>query len=89
MVVMGVTYAEKKTAGSAILAARKTLADNNAIVPLGEYRGFQMELSFDPFYKDYTVKLSGVRDCGISLGTNVFGNIQRLDNLLNNFEYYK
>ena len=46
-----------------------------------------MELSFDPFYKDYTVKLSGVRDCGISLGTDVFGNIQRLDNLLNNFEY--
>ena len=27
------------------------------------------------------------RDCGISLGTDVFGNIQRLDNLLNNFEY--
>ena len=87
MVVMGVTYAEKKTAGSAILAARKTLTDDNAVIPLGEYRGFQMELSFDPFYKDYTVKLSGVRDCGISLGTDVFGNIQRLDNLLNNFEY--
>ena len=87
MVVEGVTYTEKKAAGTAILAARKTLADNNAIVPLGEYRGFQMELSFDPFYKDYTVKLSGVRDCGISLGTDVFGNIQRLDNLLNNFEY--
>ena len=87
MVVEGVTYTEKKAAGTAILAARKTLADNNAIVPLGEYRGFQMELSFDPFYKDYTVKLSGVRDCGVSLGTDVFGNIQRLDNLLNNFEY--
>nr|WP_325299438.1 LPD25 domain-containing protein [uncultured Dysosmobacter sp.] len=87
MVVMGVTYAEKKAAGSAILAARKTLTDNNAVVPLGEYRGFQMELSFDPFYKDYTVKLSGVHDHSVSLGTDVFGNIQRLDNLLNNFEY--
>ena len=87
MVVGGVTYTEKKAAGTAILAARKTLTDDNAVIPLGEYRGFQMELSFDPFYKDYTVKLSGVRDCGISLGTDVFGNIQRLDNLLNNFEY--
>ena len=87
MVVGGVTYTEKKAAGTAILAARKTLTDDNAVIPLGEYRGFQMELSFDPFYKDYTVKLSGVRDCGVSLGTDVFGNIQRLDNLLNNFEY--
>jgi len=87
MVVEGVTYTEKKAAGTAILAARKTLTDDNAVIPLGEYRGFQMELSFDPFYKDYTVKLSGVRDCGVSLGTDVFGNIQRLDNLLNNFEY--
>ena len=87
MVVGSVTYTEKKAAGSAILAARKTLTDDNAVIPLGEYRGFQMELSFDPFYKDYTVKLSGVRDCGVSLGTDVFGNIQRLDNLLNNFEY--
>ena len=87
MVVGGVTYTEKKAAGTAILAARKTLTDDNAVIPLGEYRGFQMELSFDPFFKDYTVKLSGVRDCGVSLGTDVFGNIQRLDNLLNNFEY--
>ena len=56
MVVGGVTYTEKKAAGTAILAARKTLTDDNAVIPLGEYRGFQMELSFDPFYKDYTVK---------------------------------
>ena len=87
MVVGGVAYTEKKAAGTAILAARKTLTDDNAVIPLGEYRGFQMELSFDPFYKDYTVKLSGVCDCGVSLGTDVSGNIQRLDNLLNNFEY--
>ena len=50
----GVAYTEKKAAGTAILAARKTLTDDNAVIPLGEYRGFQMELSFDPFYKDYT-----------------------------------
>ena len=87
MVVAGVTYTEKKAAGTAILAARKALTDDNTVIPLGEYRGFQMELSFDPFYKDYTVKLSGVHDHSVSLGTDVFGNIQRLDNLLNNFEY--
>lgn len=86
MVVGGVTYTEKKAAGSAILAARKTLTDDNAVIPLGEYRGFQMELFFDPFYKKYKVKLAGVNADSVALGQDVYGNIQRLDNLLSNFD---
>ncbi len=86
MVVRGVTYTEKKAAGSAILAARKTLTDDNAVIPLGEYRGFQMELFFSPFYKEYTVRLAGVNADSVALGQDVYGNIQRLDNLLSNFE---
>ena len=45
-----------------------------------------MELSFDPIYKQNTITLSGVRNHIVSLGTDIFGNIQRLDNLLNEFE---
>ncbi len=86
IVVRGVTYTEKKAAGSAILAARKTLTDDNAIIPLGEYRGFQMELFFNPFYKEYTVRLAGVNADSVALGQDVYGNIQRLDNLLSNFD---
>ncbi len=86
MVVGGVTYTEKKAAGSAILAARKTLTDDNAVIPLGEYRGFQMELFFNPFYKEYEVRLAGVNADSVDLGQDVYGNIQRLDNLLSNFD---
>ncbi|NDO40734.1 hypothetical protein FMM72_16220 [Anaerotruncus colihominis] len=86
IVVRGVTYTEKKAAGSAILAARKTLTDDNAVIPLGEYRGFQMELFFNPFYKEYTVRLAGVNADSVALGQDVYGNIQRLDNLLSNFD---
>ena len=86
MVVGGVTYTEKKAAGTAILAARKTLTDDNAVIPLGEYRGFQMELFFNPFYKEYTVRLAGVNADSVALGQDVYGNIQRLDNLLSNFD---
>ena len=86
MVVRGVTYTEKKAAGSAILAARKTLTDDNAVISLGEYRGFQMELFFSPFYKEYTVRLAGINADSVALGQDVYGNIQRLDNLLSNFE---
>ena len=85
MVVAGVTYTEKKAAGAAILSACKTLTHTSAI-SLGTYRGFVMELSFDPIYKQNTITLSGVRNHIVSLGTDIFGNIQRLDNLLNEFE---
>lgn len=51
-------------------------------VPLGEYRGFQTELSFDTFEKEYKVKLKGELGYSVSLGTDTFGNITRLDNAL-------
>ena len=85
MVVAGVTYTEKKAAGTAILAVCKTLTDS-ACVPLGQYRGFEMTLSFEPLFKQYKVGLTGAHDHSVTLGTDIFGNIQRLDNLLNNFE---
>ena len=85
MVVAGVTYTEKKAAGTAILEVCKTLTDS-ACVPLGQYRGFEMTLSFEPLFKQYKVGLTGAHDHRVTLGTDIFGNIQRLDNLLNDFE---
>ena len=85
MVVAGVTYTEKKAAGTAILEVCKTLTDS-ACVPLGQYRGFEMTLSFEPLFKQYKVGLTGAHDHSVTLGTDIFGNIQRLDNLLNDFE---
>ena len=46
MMVSGVSYSEKAEAGQAIINACKSMNSPNAI-PLGEYRGFQMELYFD------------------------------------------
>ncbi len=85
MVVGGVTYTEKKAAGIAILEVCKTLTDKNP-VPLGQYRGFAMELSFEPIFQQYKVNLTGSHSYGVTLGTDIFGNIQRLDNLLGDFE---
>ena len=85
MVVAGVTYTEKKAAGTAILEVCKTLTDS-ACVPLGQYRGFEMTFSFEPLFKQYKVGLTGAHDHCVTLGTDIFGNIQRLDNLLNDFE---
>ena len=56
---------------------------DSACIPLGQYRGFEMTLSFEPFFKRYKVGLTGAPDHHVTLGTDTFGNIQRLDNLLN------
>lgn len=85
MVVNGVAYTEKKGAGSAILAAIQTLRGTDPI-QLGQYRGFAMELRFDAMFKSYDLILIGSRRNGISLGTDLYGNIQRIDNMLDCFE---
>lgn len=56
---------------------------DSACIPLGQYRGFEMTLSFEPLFKQYKVGLTGAHDHRVTLGTDIFGNIQRLDNLLN------
>ena len=81
MTVKGVLYSEKADAGNAILDACQAMTSPDP-VPLGEYRGFQTELSFDTFEKEYKVKLKGELGYSVSLGTDTFGNITRLDNAL-------
>ena len=81
MTVKGVFYSEKADAGNAILDACQAMMSPDS-VPIGEYRGFQTELSFDTFEKEYKVKLKGELGYSVSLGTDTFGNITRLDNAL-------
>jgi hypothetical protein len=85
MVVEDVTYTEKKKAGSAILAACKALTDTRTM-HLGQYRGFDMELSFEPLFKQYKVNLIGTKQYVVVLGDDLFGNITRLDNALDGIE---
>jgi len=84
MEVEGTVFTEKKDAGYAILVACKAMASPDA-VPLGRYRGFSMELSFDSFSREYKITLGNALHHTTALGTDVFGNIQRLDNLLEGF----
>ena len=81
MKIGGNLYADKKAAGVAILEACKAM-NSPEPVPLGEYRGFPMELSFDSFGKEYRITLRGQLSHQVSLGTDTFGNITRLDNAL-------
>ena len=85
MMVSGVSYSEKAEAGQAIINACKSMNSSDAI-PLGEYRGFQMELYFDTVQRNYVVKLKGETSRDVPLGDDSHGNIVRIDNGIERFE---
>ncbi len=85
MMVSGVSYSEKAEAGQAIINACKSMNSPDAI-PLGEYRGFQMELYFDTVQRNYVVKVKGETSRDVPLGDDSHGNIVRIDNGIERFE---
>ena len=81
MEVGGRHYAEKAEAGDALLALCKETKSTEGI-PIGSYRGFAMELSFDTFSKEFQLTLKGEMSHRVSLGADARGNLTRLDNAL-------
>ena len=81
MTVKGVKYTEKAEAGKAILQACKDMKNPDPVI-IGEYRGFTTELSFDTFKKEYILKLRAILGYQVTLGTDTFGNITRIDNII-------
>ena len=81
MEIGGRHYAEKAEAGEAILALCKETKSTEGI-PIGSYRGFQMELSYDAFEQQFQITLKGEMRHRVSLGLDARGNLTRLDNAL-------
>ena len=79
--VKGVSYSEKAEGGQKIIDACKEMTSPDP-VPLGKYRDFDLELSFDTFEKAYQVKIKGSLSRSVSLGTDATGNITRIDNAI-------
>ena len=81
MTLQGQTYYEKKEAGEKIieLCHEAKMADN---LPIGSWRGFALSLSFDRFEKAYILTMQGELKHYVTLGTDIYGNLQRMNNLL-------
>ena len=84
MVIKGVTYDEKKTAGERLVLACSELPNAEEKV-IGSYRGFELSLRFDTYRSEYQALLKGQRKYTVPLGNDPLGNIIRLDNSLNSF----
>ena len=81
LTLAGVTHADKKEAGAALLTMCQTMLSPEA-TQIGSYRGLTLELSFDTFAREYRLTMIGQLRHTVTLGTDVFGNLQRMDNAL-------
>lgn len=81
LVLAGTTYADKKEVGSALLTMCRNMLSPVAM-QIGSYRGLLLELSFDSFSQEYRLAMIGQLRHTVTLGTDVFGNLQRMDNAL-------
>ncbi|MDY6307537.1 MAG: DEAD/DEAH box helicase family protein [Oribacterium sp.] len=82
MNVAGKTYEDRKEAGSALIAVCKEMKAANTPVSVGEYLGMKMAVTFDSFFKKFTLTLKGNISHNVEIGSDPSGNITRINNAL-------
>ena len=81
MQIRGETYTEKKEAGKALVEACQTMPSPDEI-QIGSYRGFILGLYFNKFSMTYILTMEGSQRYTVSLGSDIHGNITRIDNAI-------
>lgn len=74
-------YADKEAAGKAILDVCTKMTGSDAVF-LGQYRGFSLVLSYDGTSNEYRMTMKGTLSHTAVLGADVFGNLTRMDNVI-------
>lgn len=87
MEINGEQYTEKKAAGEAIIRIMKTFKHSLQTLPVGKYRGFDMEMTLAAgMGVKYILSIKGAMTHKIEMGYDVYGNITRIDNCIDHFE---
>lgn len=79
MEIFGMKYTDKADAGTALLDAMQDVTGKEPVV-IGSYRGFGLSVKFTGF--THELKLKGAVAYQVELGTDVKGNLTRIDNAL-------
>ena len=85
MTIQGKEYTEKADAGKALLdvcSSVKGLTETD----IGKYMGFDMSVKLGTYFTDYTLTLKHTMSYEVSLGSDVYGNITRINNSLGSIE---
>ncbi len=85
MILQGQNFTEKKEAGEKILSLCQTITTTEQSLLIGNYRGFDMKLSFEG--KHFEITLEQANNYKIELGVDAFGTITRINNAIENIPH--
>ena len=81
MAIKGKRIADKEAAGKMLLEACRLLPHD---MELGEYRGMKMTVDYDSYRQEVKLVLRGEMSHTVTMGTDVYGNLTRIENALAN-----
>ena len=81
MAIKGKRIADKETAGKMLLEACRLSPHD---MELGEYRGMKMTVDYDSYRQEVKLVLRGEMSHTVTMGTDVYGNLTRIENALAN-----
>jgi len=82
LTLMGKEIADKEAAGKAIIDVCTTMTGSGTAEMIGEYRGFFISIAYDGTKNEYQMHLKGAMTHTVVLGADVYGNITRMDNVI-------
>ena len=74
--------ADKEAAGKAIIDVCTTMTGSGTAEMIEKYRGFFLSVTYDSIKNEYQMHLKGTLSHTAVLGADVFGNITRIDNVI-------
>ena len=81
MAIKGKWIADKEAAGKMLLEACRLSPHD---MELGEYRGMKMTVDYDSYRQEVKLVLRGEMSHTVTMGTDVYGNLTRIENALAN-----
>jgi len=82
----GKTYVKREDAGAAILKKAGSFRKAGEYLPIGEYRGFRIELTYSEWEQAHSIVLCGATRRITEMGHSAIGCTARMDNLLRDLE---
>ena len=79
-------YYKKEPAGKALLGLLGLALNSEKPVPIGYFKGMELQIQHLPFGNEYHARLAGSGTYSTQLGADVLGNLTRLSNLANGIE---
>ena len=84
MTLDGIIYEKKADAGQQLLSLCKANTNSHP-TEIGSYRGFGLQVFYDPVYAEYCLNLCGQMKHKVSLGADALGNLTRIENEIAKF----